>query len=297
MADWDPVENVTKWAAAGGGEIRGGANSAQPSIRPIRRHCVTSHCHSNVDMDASQTHMTEEEEEVGVDHTDINTDGIRQRQRQTHTQSQSQPDAAAAAPVTPSAAGAASASAAIATATGASLIHANQSRGATSSSAHICSNTGGCPLIAQWTALAAEERDALPLSEELLTCSQCRSVLYCSRDCQRHHWIEGGHKAACPTLAAKHTQRDGQTAAAAAAAAPGHSSGAAAPASAGAAPASAGAIAPGAAVAPHRAFNINLSIALGPRALIVFAMILYLIYRYRLLAPAPAVGAATPSVH
>ena len=206
-----------------------------------------------------------------------NGDGIRHRQRQTQTQTEAQ-TAASAPAATAAAPDAAAAASAAASATGASLIHANQSLGSSSSSAHICSNTGGCPLISQWTALPPSERDSLPLSEELFACSQCRSVLYCSRDCQRHHWLEGGHKAACPTLAAKHAQEDGQTAASSV-------------------PAPGAAPAPGAsAVAPRRAFNINLSIALGPRALIVFVILIYLIYRYRL-APASGISAAPPAVH
>ena len=32
--------------------------------------------------------------------------------------------------------------------------------------------------------------------KKLLNCSQCRSVRYCSRECQRAHW-RAGHKAEC----------------------------------------------------------------------------------------------------
>ena len=31
----------------------------------------------------------------------------------------------------------------------------------------------------------------------------CKVVRYCSRECQLKHWKEGGHKKACPQLAAE----------------------------------------------------------------------------------------------
>ncbi|PRW56765.1 HIT MYND zinc finger [Chlorella sorokiniana] len=37
-------------------------------------------------------------------------------------------------------------------------------------------------------------------------CAQCRSVSYCSQECQVRHWKEGGHKEACRTLAAQRQQ-------------------------------------------------------------------------------------------
>ena len=33
------------------------------------------------------------------------------------------------------------------------------------------------------------------------------SVRYCSQDCQKKHWGEGGHKAACPQLREKRERR------------------------------------------------------------------------------------------
>jgi hypothetical protein len=32
---------------------------------------------------------------------------------------------------------------------------------------------------------------------ELLDCARCRSVSYCSKDCQVIHWKKGGHKLLC----------------------------------------------------------------------------------------------------
>lgn len=37
----------------------------------------------------------------------------------------------------------------------------------------------------------------------LRLCSGCRSASYCSRECQRRHWREGGHKLRCAALAAE----------------------------------------------------------------------------------------------
>ena len=39
-------------------------------------------------------------------------------------------------------------------------------------------------------------------SEQLRSCSGCRSAAYCSRQCQLKHWKEGGHKRECKRLAA-----------------------------------------------------------------------------------------------
>ena len=35
------------------------------------------------------------------------------------------------------------------------------------------------------------------------------SVRYCSQECQKKHWGEGGHKAACPQLREKRERRKG----------------------------------------------------------------------------------------
>jgi hypothetical protein len=37
------------------------------------------------------------------------------------------------------------------------------------------------------------------LGKQLLRCGRCLKVAYCGADCQRRHWKEGGHKAACAT--------------------------------------------------------------------------------------------------
>ena len=143
----------------------------------------------------------------------------------------------------------------------ASLTHANHGRSA--SSAHICSNTASCPLIAAFDAAAPEDKHKLPLSEDLFACSACRSVLYCSRECQALHWIDGGHKAECPKLAQKwaETPRPHTANAAPSAAAVAASHGAAA-------------------AVPRRQYRLNFDIAFGPRSLIVLFLILYLIYRF-----------------
>ena len=168
------------------------------------------------------------------------------------------------------AADASAAAAAASSTTAASLVHANQGRSA--SSAHICSNKASCPLIARWEAAAPAERDAVPLSEELFACSACKSVLYCCMDCQRSHWIEGGHKEECPKLAAK------DAAAATTTINPAASIAAVVGDSSGASPATSAAVAP---TSPRRRdYRINLDIACGPRALIVLFLLLYLIYRF-----------------
>jgi len=37
----------------------------------------------------------------------------------------------------------------------------------------------------------------VPMGKELLRCSTCRTVQYCSFHCQRMHWTEGEHRLAC----------------------------------------------------------------------------------------------------
>ena len=38
------------------------------------------------------------------------------------------------------------------------------------------------------------------VAAKLKACGRCMSVQYCSPECQRRHWGEGGHKQACPQL-------------------------------------------------------------------------------------------------
>jgi hypothetical protein len=38
---------------------------------------------------------------------------------------------------------------------------------------------------------------SIPIGGEQLLCSGCYTVVYCSRECQKHHWKHLGHKAAC----------------------------------------------------------------------------------------------------
>ena len=42
---------------------------------------------------------------------------------------------------------------------------------------------------------------------KLKACGRCMSVRYCSQECQKKHWGEGGHKAACPQLREKRERR------------------------------------------------------------------------------------------
>ena len=42
--------------------------------------------------------------------------------------------------------------------------------------------------------------DAVSSEEEFSACSQCKQVRYCSVECQRIDWTEGGHKAICNGL-------------------------------------------------------------------------------------------------
>jgi len=39
-----------------------------------------------------------------------------------------------------------------------------------------------------------------PNGAPLVNCANCKLVFYCGRDCQRAHWKNGGHKAACAQL-------------------------------------------------------------------------------------------------
>jgi hypothetical protein len=41
-------------------------------------------------------------------------------------------------------------------------------------------------------------------NKPLLPCSRCKSVAYCSKECQEKHWKEFGHKKKCPELKATH---------------------------------------------------------------------------------------------
>ena len=42
--------------------------------------------------------------------------------------------------------------------------------------------------------------DAVSSEEELSACSQCKQARYCSVECQRIDWTEGGHRAICNGL-------------------------------------------------------------------------------------------------
>ena len=180
---------------------------------------------------------------------------------------------------------------AAAAASGTSLLHAHQGRAASSSSAHICSNQASCPLIARWQAAPPAERDTIPLSEELLVCSACRSKLYCSRDCQRMDWL-AGHKQECAKLAVKQHENgssDASGGASTVAAAAGRSSVAAATSPAHAQPHH----------PPHRHFNLNIALSFGPRGVFAICLVLYLIYRtlYRSKSAAdPASSLDAPAV-
>ena len=44
---------------------------------------------------------------------------------------------------------------------------------------------------------------------KLKACGRCMSVRYCSKECQKEHWGEGGHKEACPQLCDKRERRKG----------------------------------------------------------------------------------------
>ena len=63
------------------------------------------------------------------------------------------------------------------------------SNGIRAASGRVCSMCGGPPSASSGGGAA-----------KLKACGRCRSVRYCSQECQKKHWGEGGHKAACPQL-------------------------------------------------------------------------------------------------
>ena len=36
--------------------------------------------------------------------------------------------------------------------------------------------------------------------EQVLKCGACKKVFYCSKECQKTHWKQGGHREECPKL-------------------------------------------------------------------------------------------------
>ena len=60
-------------------------------------------------------------------------------------------------------------------------------------SGRVCSMCGGPPSASASSGGVAKLR----------ACGRCRSVRYCSQECQKNHWEEGGHKEACPQLREK----------------------------------------------------------------------------------------------
>ena len=48
-----------------------------------------------------------------------------------------------------------------------------------------------------------------PTGAKLQACGRCRSVRYCTAECQAKHWGEGGHKEACPQLREARERRKG----------------------------------------------------------------------------------------
>ena len=62
-------------------------------------------------------------------------------------------------------------------------------------------------------ASASASRSALPecswckaTSSKLLKCGRCKLRAYCSQDCQRRDWREGGHKQACVKMCSRCTK-------------------------------------------------------------------------------------------
>ena len=64
-------------------------------------------------------------------------------------------------------------------------------------SGHVCSMSEGPPSASSGGVA------------KLKACGRCLSVRYCSQECQKKHWGEGGHKAACPQLRKKRERRKG----------------------------------------------------------------------------------------
>ena len=62
--------------------------------------------------------------------------------------------------------------------------------GGRAASERVCSICGGPPSASASSGGVAK----------LKACGRCMSVRYCSQECQKRHWGEGGHKAACPQL-------------------------------------------------------------------------------------------------
>ena len=71
---------------------------------------------------------------------------------------------------------------------GMSAAEACSSSSGRSASGHVCSMCGGPPSASSFGVA------------KLKACRRCMSVRYCSQECQKKHWEEGGHKAACPQL-------------------------------------------------------------------------------------------------
>ena len=69
-------------------------------------------------------------------------------------------------------------------------------------SGYGCSMCGGLPSASPSSGGVAK----------LKACGRCLSVRYCSQECQRKHWGEGGHKAACPLLREKSERSKGMKA-------------------------------------------------------------------------------------
>jgi len=47
------------------------------------------------------------------------------------------------------------------------------------------------------------KNERCPNGEPLVSCANCKLVVYCGRDCQRAHWKNGGHKAICAQATAQ----------------------------------------------------------------------------------------------